>query len=364
MSSRDSCGLLHRTIPSFFSAEALIATGSRQVVRLTNPHAGTAAAQQSDVDEAALDFAYAAAIGLTDTPRWLPCRFLYDARGSELFEQITQQPEYYLTRMEASILATCAADIRTATGPVTLIELGSGSSAKTSHLLAAYSADGTSVRYVPVDVSSSALRSAEERIAKEHPQVRVTSIAGTYEQAFPRFREHAPCIVLLLGSTIGNFNHNESLAFWRRISKSLQPGDFFLLGVDLVKDVELLEAAYNDAAGVTAEFTKNLLVRMNRELGAGVDVLEIEHVARYNSAWQRIETFVRFNVPQTVRIEQLDLAVELAAGEQIIIEISRKFVLDDLTTYLSCFGFAVRRVYTDDRKWFGVVLLQKGDDRD
>lgn len=309
--------------------------------------------------DAVLEFARAAAIGLTDTPRWLPCQYLYDARGSELFDRITEQPEYYPTNAEAEILQRHADDICGRTGPVTLIELGSGSSIKTGLLLSAYSRVAGSVQYVPVDVSASALEGARERIEREHPAVEVASIVGRYEEAFPLLRRYSPAMVMFLGSTIGNFNNGESLAFWRRVAQDLSSGDHFLLGVDLVKEPAVLNAAYNDAAGVTAQFTLNLFARMNRELNAGVDVSRLEHVARYNPDWQRVEIFIRFNSDQTVRIEPLGQEVPIAAGEQVMIEISRKFVLDDLAAYLRSFGLETRETYTDERNWFGVLLLRK-----
>ncbi len=304
-----------------------------------------------------MEFARAAAIGLTDTPRWLPCQYLYDARGSELFEEITRQPEYYPTRVEAGILKRHAPDVSAATGPATLIELGSGNSLKTDYLLDAYG--DRPVTYVPVDVSAAALAEATQRIEREHPDVRVRQIVGRYEEAFPAFRRYSPSLVMFLGSTIGNFNHGESLGFWRRVSDALSPGDHFLLGVDLVKDTAVLEAAYNDAAGVTDQFTKNLFVRMNRELGSGIDVQQVEHVARYNAEWQRIEIFARFRQAQTVRIAPLDKEIVIGAGELIMTEISRKFVLHDLRSYLSNFGLCEVRVFTDEQEWFGVLLLRR-----
>ncbi len=313
------------------------------------------------LDPATLEFARAVARGLNDTPRWVPSRFLYDARGSWLFERICELPEYYLTRTEAAILAAHAAAIAKTTGPVTLIELGSGSSVKTSHLLNAYTDASETVQYVSVDVSHAALAEAEQRMAAEHPTVRVSGVVGRYEDAFHLFQRHSPCMVLFLGSTVGNLNHAESLNFWQRVSDHLTPADFFLLGVDLVKEPRVLEAAYNDAAGVTAEFTKNLWVRMNRELDAGVDPEGLEHVARYNAAWQRMEIFTRFTAPQTVRIAPLNVEVEIGTGEMVMTEISRKFAIENLTKYLACFGLHVRRVYTDPRRWFAVLLLQKGD---
>jgi L-histidine N-alpha-methyltransferase len=311
-------------------------------------------------DEAAVhEFARAVVRRLSDTPRWLPCYYLYDARGSELFERITAQPEYYLTRTENAILADSAQAIREITGPVTLIELGSGSSVKTDHLLAAYTTGGESLRYVPVDVSESALRAATAAIAARHPDVDPTGIVGRYEVAFPQFREHSPCMVLFLGSTVGNLNRDESLVFWADLSENLMPGDFVLLGADLVKDEALLNAAYNDQAGVTAQFTKNIFRRINRDLGANVDLEQIEHVARYNPEWQRIEISVRFLTDQAVYVEPLGQTVSIAAGDEVMTEISRKFVLDDFVRYLAAFGLRLRRAFTDERNWFAVLLLER-----
>jgi L-histidine N-alpha-methyltransferase len=304
-------------------------------------------------------FARDVALGLTDTPRWLPCHYLYDAEGSRLFEEITRLPEYYPTRTEAGILAANADTIARRTGSVTVIELGSGSSQKTSLLLDAYTRAYGSGRYVPVDVSAAAVAGAERRFAELHPDVEFSGIVGKYEEAFPLFREHAPALVAFLGSTIGNFNHGESLRFWRQISRALAPGDYFLLGVDLVKDPAVLEAAYNDAAGVTAAFTKNLFVRMNRELNAGIDLDAIGHVARYNPAWQRIEIFARFANPTDVHIGPLDLTVPIAAGEVVMTEISRKFVLEHLEPYVGLFDFEVAERYTDPQEWFALLLLQR-----
>lgn len=305
------------------------------------------------------DFAGAVALGLNDAPRWLPARFLYDAVGSALFERICQLPEYYLTRTEAGILTRAAPQIRDLTGPVTLIELGSGSATKTDHLLRAYSRTGDPVRYVPVDVSASILRSAAERIEDQFPAVNVDGLNGEYEAAFPLLAQYAPSLLLFLGSTLGNLNQAESVVFWRRVASAMPAGSYLLLGADLVKDPALLHAAYNDAAGVTAQFTLNLFARMNRELDAGLDLTCIAHEARWNAEWQRMEIFGRFLATQRLRIGPLGLDVTIREGEQVMTEISRKFVLPRLTTYLSCFGFHLVRAFTDEREWFAVLLLQK-----
>lgn len=310
-------------------------------------------------DPAVREFAEAVATGLTDTPRWVPARFLYDAAGSELFERICELPEYYLTRTEAAILAAAAPEISQLTGPVTLIELGSGSSVKTDHLLRRYADGADGIRYVPVDVSASVLRVAAERIGDRFPSVTVAGVNGEYESAFPLLAQYAPSLLLFLGSTLGNLNHAESTVFWRRVAAAMPAGSHLLLGVDLVKDPALLHAAYNDAAGVTARFTRNLFARMNRELDAGLDLDRIEHVARWNDEWQRIEIFGRFQSTQRLRIRPLGLELTIRQGEQVMTEISRKFVVPRLTAYLRCFGFRLARTFTDERQWFAVLLLQR-----
>jgi L-histidine N-alpha-methyltransferase len=311
-------------------------------------------------DAAVRDFALAVALGLSDAPRWIPARFLYDATGSALFEQISQLPEYYLTRTETTILAATAPEISRLTGPATLIELGSGNSVKIDHLLRAYARGNGALRYVPVDVNAAVLRAAAARIVDRLPSVDVTGVNGEYESAFPLLARYAPSLLLFLGSTVGNLNHAESAVFWRQVADAMPAGSHVLLGADLVKDPAMLHAAYNDVGGVTARFTGNLFARMNRELGAGLDLERIQHVARWNDEWQRVEIFGRFLSTQRLRIRPLDLELTISEGEHIMTEVSRKFVLSRLTTYLGCFGFRLVRAFTDERQWFAVLLLQKG----
>jgi L-histidine N-alpha-methyltransferase len=307
------------------------------------------------------DFAEAVALGLSDTPRWLPSRFLYDERGSQLFERICQLPEYYLTRTETAILRRVAPRLRQLTGPVTLVELGAGSSVKTDHLLAAYAGNGDPVRYVPVDVSASILHVAAERIEETFPSVNVAGVHGEYEHVFPLLTAYAPTMLLFLGSTVGNLNHAESVPFWRRVSAALPAGSWMLLGVDLVKDPAVLEAAYNDSQGVTAAFTRNLFARMNRQLGSRIDLDAVEHVARWNAEWQRIEIGGRFRSRQIIEVAPLGRRFVVEAGEQIMTEISRKFVLPSLRSYLECFGLETVHAATDEQQWFAVLLLRKGE---
>jgi L-histidine N-alpha-methyltransferase len=312
--------------------------------------------------ESRLDFARSVAAGLSDEPKWLHCRFLYDAEGSRLFERITQQPEYYPTRTEAAILARHAAEVREITGPRTLVELGSGYSVKTEHLLNTYVDQDNPLLYVPVDVSDSSLREASKSIAERFSDVRFTGVNGTYRSAFPILRQLSPQMVIFLGSSIGNFNPAETTAFCRNLAGHLPTGDNFLLGIDLVKDIAVLEAAYNDAAGVTTAFTKNYFARMNRELGSDIDIDRIEHVATWNPELCRIEIFAHFHTDQEIYIEPLDERIAIAAGERILVEISRKYRVSEVADELARFGFDTRRVYTDQKEWFALLLLERSDD--
>jgi L-histidine N-alpha-methyltransferase len=323
---------------------------------------GAVLVQAPGTSESLQAFARSVAAGLSDEPKWLHCRFLYDAEGSRLFEEITRQPEYYPTRTEAGILAEHADETRRFTGPVTLVELGSGYSVKTEYLLSAYSRDEEPVRYVPVDVSGSALLAASRSIAESFSDVDFTGINGTYRSAFPVLRQLSPQMLIFLGSSIGNFNEAETTSFWRSVADHLPAGDFFLLGVDLVKDVDVLEAAYNDSAGVTARFTNNYFARINRELGAALDLSQIEHQATWNPALERIEIYARFHSDQQLHIEPLDQTFEIRSGERIMIEISRKHRLPKLQRELAAFGFDLKRVFTDDKKWFALLLLERTDD--
>lgn len=310
------------------------------------------------------EFARSVAAGLAARPRKLDCRFLYDTPGSALFEDICRQPEYYQTRTEAAILARHAAEIRAATGPVLLFELGAGCASKTGCLVRAYHDDTLPLIYAPVDVSESALRRADSNIRSRWPAVQVIGIHGTYEDAFPLFRRTARAMVVFLGSTIGNLDDEEADGFWQTISTHLKTGDYFLLGVDLVKDQNMLEAAYNDRAGVTEAFTKNLFCRMNRELGSEIEPDRVEHVARYNAQYRRIEIYARFSSDQAIHVRPLGRSFTIRAGEEILVEISRKFELDSLPAYFNRFGFSVTRTFTDARDWFALLLLQKDTGHD
>jgi iron(II)-dependent oxidoreductase len=307
-------------------------------------------------------FAQSVVRGLSDHPRWLDCRWLYDATGSEIFERICEQPEYYQTRTEAALLHAHAPEIRRRAPAPTLVELGSGSSTKTRHLLRAWTAAG-SARYVPVDVSRTMLARSCAAIAAEHPGLEVRGIAASYDRAFPLFREVSPLVLVFLGSTIGNLNPEETAGFLDRVSASLAPGDHFLLGIDLVKDVRTIEAAYNDAAGWSAAFTRNLFARMNRELGTALDLSAIEHVAYYNGHLDRIEIYARFTREAEIALPDFGRRFRIAPGEMILTEISRKFQVDEVAANTARFGFETVRTFTDPERRFAVLLLRMGTRR-
>jgi len=315
--------------------------------------------QAGSLQDPLRDFASSVTESLCQSPPVMECRFLYDARGSSLYELITKQPEYYPTRTEAGILREVAPEISGITGPCTLIELGSGSSAKTEYLLSAYQSRYDDICYSPIDISASALKNAGRAITLQRPQVQVVGIHGTYADSFPLIRYASPALIIFLGSTIGNFTPEEEHIFWSDIASNMQPNDHFLLGVDLIKDSEVLEAAYNDRNGITEQFTKNYFVRMNRELDTEVDPEGIAHVAFYNPDLEQVEIYIEFLEDQTITLPALQKSFPFAKGERIMLEISRKFRLPEVVERLSNHGLQPVHTYTDEKDWFGLLLLKK-----
>ncbi|HVT71109.1 MAG TPA: L-histidine N(alpha)-methyltransferase [Trebonia sp.] len=304
--------------------------------------------------------------GLTATPKSLPPKWFYDAQGSALFEKITELPEYYPTRAERSILRASAAEIAARTGASSLVELGSGSSEKTRLLLSALRDAGTLRGYVPVDVSESALVQAGDALAADYPGLAVHAVVADFERylgvpddaggAAGDGAADGPRLVAFLGSTIGNMTPAERAAFLRRIRELLRPGDAFLLGTDLVKDPAVLVAAYDDAAGVTAAFNRNVLAVLNAELGADFDADAFEHVAAWDAAQEWIEMRLRATSAQSVRISGLGLTVEFAAGEEMRTEVSAKFRQSGVRAELAAAGLAMRSWWTDEAGQFGLSL--------
>ncbi|MFC6016916.1 L-histidine N(alpha)-methyltransferase [Plantactinospora solaniradicis] len=294
--------------------------------------------------------------GLTAVPRWLPPKWFYDARGSELFEQITRLPEYYPTRAERAVLAAHAAEIARLTDAKTLIELGSGSSEKTRLLLDALTAHGSLGTFVPLDVSVSALRQSTAEIAAAYPGLRVRGIVGDFTRHLDRLPTGGRRLVAFLGGTIGNLLPVERSGFLAAMRAALERGDWLLLGTDLVKDPGVLVPAYDDAAGVTAEFNRNVLRVLNRELDANFDVAAFAHVATWDADRRWIEMRLRARRPMRVRV--LDLDLTFAEGEELRTEISAKFRPADVDEELTAAEFAVRARWTDDEGLFAVTLAQ------
>ena len=297
--------------------------------------------------------------GLTATPKTLPPKWFYDAEGSALFEKITELPEYYPTRAERAILRFAAAEIAALSGARVLVELGSGSSEKTRLLLDALRDHGTLRAYVPVDVSESALKAAGDALALEYPGLDVHAVVSDFEEhlGLPSGPDASgPRLVAFLGSTIGNMVPEQRAAFLSRVRAQLRPGDAFLLGTDLVKDPSVLVAAYDDSAGVTAAFNKNVLAVLNTSLGADFDLDEFEHVALWDAAREWIEMRLRSASPQEVHVPGIGLTVRFGAGEEMRTEVSAKFRRPGVERELAAAGFAMRSWWTDPAEQFGLSL--------
>jgi L-histidine Nalpha-methyltransferase len=294
--------------------------------------------------------------GLTSTPKTLPPKWLYDERGSELFEKITQLDEYYPTRAERAILRSSAAEIAAASGAVSLVELGAGAADKTRLLLDALTRAGTLREYVPVDVSEAALVEAARRVIDSYQGLAVTAVVSDFEEHLGLPDETGPRLVAFLGSTIGNLLPGQRAQFLESLRARLRPGDTLLLGTDLVKDPAVLQAAYDDAAGVTAAFNKNVLLVLNAELGADFDPDQFEHVAAWNPEAEWIEMRLRSLAAQSVTLPQLGLKVEFADGEEMRTEVSAKFRQSGVAAELAAAGFAMRSWWTDEGERFGLSL--------
>jgi L-histidine Nalpha-methyltransferase len=312
--------------------------------------------------------------GLTATPKWLPPKWFYDATGSALFEKITELPEYYPTRAERAVLAERAGEfaaIAAEAGVDTLVELGSGSSEKTRLLLDALRATGRLRRFVPLDVSEAALSMAIESITADYPDLTVHGVVGDFTRHLALLPAGGSAggsgggsgglgggrrAVAFLGGTIGNLLPAERAAFLRQLRATLRPGELFLLGTDLVKTPEALVAAYDDAAGVTAEFNRNVLHVINRELSADFDVDAFEHIALWDAEREWIEMRLRASRPMRVRVAELGLEVGFAEGEELRTEVSAKFREHGVRSELSAAGLCPRCWWTDTRGRFAVSL--------
>jgi L-histidine N-alpha-methyltransferase len=300
--------------------------------------------------------------GLTRPFKELSPRYFYDERGSQLFEEITELPEYYPTRCEREILETRSAEIcEAANSPATLIELGSGSALKTTVLLNAMLDAGCLETYCPVDISEEITRETAERIADEYEGIAVRGLVCDFELDLERIPVAAPRVIALLGGTIGNFEPQQRAGFLRRVSHLLGPEDRFLLGTDLVKDPATLEAAYNDSKGVTAEFNKNVLSVLNRELEADFDVESFEHVARWDPENLWVDIRLRSLSNQVVTVASLDMLVPFAAGEEMRTEISTKFARPGLEGIYAEAGLELTDWWTDADGLYALSLARRTD---
>lgn len=297
--------------------------------------------------------------GFARRPRTLPAKWLYDARGSELFDQITTLPEYYPTEAERSVLVRHADDIVEAAGSDTLVELGSGSSDKTTALLDAMRATDHGLhRYVGFDVSADALARAAATLAERYPEAVIDTCLGDFDHDLDGIRHDGRQLVAFLGGTIGNYEPLPRGAFLAQIRSILEAGDTFLLGTDLVKDPDRLVAAYDDAQGVTAAFNSNLLRILNRELDADFDLDRWRHRAVWNAAGEWIEMHLVSEQDQTVHVAALDLDVAFATGEHIRSEISAKFRPVRLDAELARAGLVTVERWFDDARDYAVTLAR------
>jgi len=295
--------------------------------------------------------------GLTRPLKELPPKHFYDARGSELFDAICELPEYYPTRTERAILTQRAEEIASLTEATELVELGSGSADKTRVLLTAIDEIGALRRYVPIDVSESALRASAERLMGEYPGMAVHGLVGDFERHLDRLPDpDGTRLMCFLGGTIGNFTPGTRRRFLRNLGRHLGDDGHLLLGVDLVKDPRIIEAAYDDSAGVTAEFNRNVLHVINRELGADFVPEAFDHVAFFDTEREWIEMRLRARSPQVVHVTALDLTVKFAAREELRTEISAKFTRRRLQRDLAAAGMQLAAWFTDDDERFAVAI--------
>jgi L-histidine N-alpha-methyltransferase len=307
-------------------------------------------------DALAVEMAADVRAGLSATPKTLPPKYFYDARGSELFDEITRLPEYYPTRAEREILDARVGEVAAITRAETLIELGSGTSEKTRLLLRALRDGGSLRRFVPFDVDPAVLREASTAVAGEFPGLAVAPVVGDFERHLDVLPGGGRRLLAFLGSTIGNLEPGTRADFLRAVRGTLGDGDHLLLGTDLVKDPARLVAAYDDSRGVTAAFNKNVLAVLDRELDADFDADAFEHVAVWDAGQEWIEMRLRSLVDQTVHVAALDMRVDFAAGEEMRTEISAKFRPDTISAELAAAGLRLTHLWTDAAGDFALSL--------
>jgi len=297
--------------------------------------------------------------GLLSTPRSLPAKYFYDDRGSKLFDQICDTREYYPTRTEDALLRECAGTIVNKLKPQHVVELGSGASRKTRRLFDACEAQNCHVKYWPFDVCEEMLRDASEDLVDEYDWLHIKGLVGDYNAGFDHFPElDGSSLFVFLGGTIGNFEHEQAVDFLSELRLSMQQGDMLLMGADRVKDEHVLNAAYNDDAGVTADFNLNLLNILNRELGSDFEPDKFRHHAFFNEAKSQIEMHLIAKEEQTISLAALDEEIAFVEGETILTEISRKFTPESLKSLLKEAGFCFNDHFEPDDEYFSLVLAE------
>lgn len=297
--------------------------------------------------------------GLSMRPRSVPAKWLYDDRGSELFDEITRLAEYYPTEAERTILRERATHIAQITAAHTVIELGAGTSDKTRTLLDAFWAADQLERFVPLDVSEATLVSAANALAERYPGLEVHAVVADFTRHLDHLPSGGPRLVAFLGGTVGNFYAEERRAFLGALADCLEPNDWLLLGIDLIKPIDRILAAYHDDEGVTEAFIANVLTILNRELDADFDVGNFEYTPLWDTREERVDMRLRANRPEHARVGALDLDIDVAAGEELRVEISTKFRPERIQAELADAGFGDIELMTDPRGEFGLLLARR-----
>ena len=298
--------------------------------------------------------------GLTAVRKYIPSKYFYDARGSQLFEEICRVPEYYPTRTESQILHKHAEDFIKEFRRGNLVELGSGSHKKICILLNALGPKRRSaVTYMPVDVSYAALRESAEELTSRYPELNIKCVVADFTRDLHRIESDRSKLIMFFGSTIGNLDELESRSFLQGVARILNSGDRFLLGLDLLKPVNILEAAYNDSQNITAEFNKNILLVLNRELGANFRTGDFDHLAFFNERFERMEMHLRARRKIQVEVRSIELSLTIEQGQTIQTEICRKFSRSSAERMINDAGLQVRRWYSDPKEWFSIAEIVK-----
>ncbi|MGZ9188132.1 MAG: L-histidine N(alpha)-methyltransferase, partial [Candidatus Binatia bacterium] len=341
-----------QTLPTIFSAD--------ETSRWASEPAGIWSLRGADLDSVPT---LSILTTLWDHPRWLEAYHLYDDQGSQLFEDICELPEYYLTRTENSILEVQAKNIIAAAPVECIVELGAGYSKKTIHLLTEQLRQRGGCQFAPIDVSIAGLLASQTAVRRDFPQIQFHGIHSRYQEGFSAVDKNLPTLFVFLGSTIGNFNQTEFPRFFRALADAMGANDYLLLGADRVKDKTILEPAYNDSRGITAAFILNVFGNINRLLGANFDRAKMRYHSWFNPEWQQIEMYAVANEAQTVSIPSAKAAFIWKKNERILVEISRKFEPNRLQEQLGFLGLQPVAHYTDPQEWFSVLLLRKSAQR-